>query len=123
MNQFAPIDVITTQEQVHSLTQEELDSLQQEYNRLKALVDSGEYELGLNDQKIILQWRRADRLTKFLLVKTKIASEKVAKMPKPRKPKKLSQKKLGLIYLKELNNEELTKEEMEDRDYTMSLSC
>ena len=79
MNQFAPIDIITIQEQVHSLTQEELDSLQQEYSRLKALVDSGDYELSLNDQKVILQWLRADRETKFILNKVKAKAEKIAK--------------------------------------------
>ena len=120
MNQFAPIDIITIQEQVHSLTQEELDSLQQEYSRLKALVDSGDYELSLNDQKVILQWLRADRETKFILNKVKAKAEKIAKEPKVKKPKKLSQKALGLIYLKELKGEELTEEENRNRVFTLT---
>jgi len=119
MNQFAPDEIVTT-EPVHSLSQEELDSLQQEYNRLKALVDSGEYELSLEDQKVILQWRRADRETKFILNKVKAKTEKEAKAPRVKKPKKLSQKALGLLYIKELQGEVLTEEEERNRVFTLT---
>jgi hypothetical protein len=116
MNNFAP-DLIEVQEQVHSLTQEELDFLQSEYTRLRNLVDSGEYELTIEDQKVILQWRRADRETKFILNKAKPVKEKVVRV---KKPKKLSQKALGLLYLKELQGETLTSEEERNRTFTLT---
>jgi predicted nuclease with TOPRIM domain len=119
MNKFAPDEIVII-EPVHSLSEEELDRLQQEYNRLKSLVDSGEYELTLEDQKVILQWRRADRETKFILNKIKVKTEKEAKVPKVKKPKKLSQKALGLLYIKELQGEALTEEEERNRVFTLT---
>lgn len=119
MNQFAPDEIVTT-EPVHSLSQEELDTLQQEYNRLKALVDSGEYELTIEDQKVILQWRRANRETKFILNKIKIKVVKEAKATRVKKPKKLSQKALGLLYIKELQGVALTEEEERNRVFTLT---
>ena len=121
MNNFAPdlIEIAAPVEQVHSLTQEELDALQAEYNRIKTLVDSGSYEMTLEDQKVILSWRRADRETKFILNRTKekVKKDKVVRV---KKPKKLSQKALGLIYLKELNGEEVTPEEERNRVFTLT---
>jgi hypothetical protein len=116
MNDFAP-DLIEVKEQVHSLSQEELDFLQSEYTRLKNLVDSVEYELTIEDQRTILQWRRADRETKFILNKAKPVKEKAVKI---KKPKKLSQKALGLLYLKELKGEALTSEEERNRTFTLT---
>lgn len=123
MNEFAPIDTSEVKEPVHSLSEEELDILSKEYTRLRALVNSGEYELTIEDQKTILQWRRADRETKFILNKTKVKEkkDKVAKPSKPKKPKKLSQKALSLIYMKELKGESLTEEEEINRAFTLGI--
>lgn len=121
MNNFA-IDIEQLDsEPVHSLTNEELEHLKQEYTRLKNLVDSGGYELTLQDQRTILQWRRADRETKFILnkVKPKAVKEKKEKVPKVKKPKKLSQKALGLLYIKQLQGEELTEEEIRNMKFTL----
>lgn len=123
MNEFAPIDTSEVKEPVHTLTEEELDKLSKEYTRLRALVDSGNYELTIDDQKIILQWRRADRETKFILNKTKVKEKKESKtkVPKPKKPKKLTQKALSLIYMKELKKEPLTEEEEINRAFTLGI--
>lgn len=125
MNDFAPIDTSEIKEPVHTLTEEELDALAKEYTRLRTLVDSGEYELTIEDQKVILQWRRADRETKFILNKTKVKEKKEAKakdkVVKPKKPKKLTQKALSLIYMKELKKEPLTEEEEINRAFTLGI--
>src|SRR5574343_1231095 len=121
MNNFA-IDIEQLDsEPVHSLTNEELEHLKQEYTRLKNLVDSGGYELTLQEQRVILQWRRADRETKFILNKVKakpVKPVKADKVPKPKKPKKLTQKALSLLYMRELKGEVLTEEEIRNRKYT-----
>jgi hypothetical protein len=116
INNFAPY-LIEVKEQVYSLSQEELDFLQSEYIRLKTLIDSGEYELTIEDQKVILQWRRADREIKFILNKAKPVKEKTIRV---KKPKKLSQKVLGLLYIKELQEEVLTAEEERNRTFTLT---
>jgi len=115
MNDFTVDLTVLNQEPVHTLSQEELDSLQASYNKLKALVDSGTYELTLEDQRTILQWRRADRETKFILQKAKPVKEKVVRV---KKPKKLSNKAMGLLYLKEIKGEELTEEEKRNKHFT-----
>ena len=106
-------------EQVHSLSKEELDNLQSQYEKLKYALENDNYELTIEDQKVILSWRRADRETKFILnkVKEKVVKEKVVRV---KKPKKLSKKALGIILIKEMNNEEITEEENRNKHFTLT---
>ena len=109
-------------EQVHSLSEADLDS---KYQELKAKVTTEGYEMTLDDQKLVVDWLRANRETKFILnskpVKEK--KEKVPKEPKPpkvKKPKKLTQRALGLLLMKELKGEELTEEEKRNKEFTLT---
>lgn len=118
MNDFAPdLEQLDTQ-LVHSLSEEELDSLRKEYIRIKSLVDAGDYNLTLQDQRTILRWRRADRETKFILNKV-TAKPKKEKVVKVKKPKKLSQKALGLLYIRQMKGEVLTEEEIRNMKFTL----
>lgn len=112
-------------EQVHSLTEAELADLDSKYQELKAKVTTEGYEMTLDDQKLVVDWLRANRETKFILnskpVKDK--KEKVPKEPKPpkvKKPKKLTQRALGLLLMKELKGEELTEEEKRNKEFTLT---
>jgi hypothetical protein len=117
MDNFKPDLETLGSEPVHSLSSDELEQLKQEYERLKKLVNSG-HVLTLQDQRTILQWRRADRETKFILnqVKEKPVKEKVVKV---KKPKKLGKKALGLLLIKQMKKEELTEEETRNMKFTL----
>lgn len=118
-------------EKVHSLTDEELAALSKAYQDLKYKVEREGYEMALDDQKIVVDWLRADRETKFIL-NTKPVKEKkervprAPKEPKPpkepkvKKPKKLTQRALGTLIIKELKGEELTEEERRNKEFTLT---
>ena len=85
---------------------------------LKIIIElEDNYELTLEDQKIILDWRRVDREVKFILNKK---SEKVVRVAKVKKPKKLSRKALGELILKEIRGENLTGDELRNKTYTLT---
>jgi hypothetical protein len=120
------IDITTlSPEPVHSLTDAELATLAFKYQELKTKVTTEGYEMTLDDQKLVVDWLRANRETKFILnskpVKEK--KEKVPKEPKApkvKKPKKLTQRALGLLLMKELKGEELTDEEKRSKEFTLT---
>lgn len=118
MNDFAPDLEQLDNQLVHSLSEEELDALRKEYIRIKNLVDAGDYNLTLQDQRTILRWRRADRETKFILNKV-TAKPKKEKVVKVKKPKKLSQKALGLLYIRQMKGETLSDDEIRNMKFTL----
>jgi len=123
--------------QEHSLPNEEKEQLKVRFFDLKFKVEQEGYEMNLEDQRLVVQWLRADRETKFILnskpVKAvkepkersassrKVSSPREPSAPSGRKPKKLSQKALGTLYLKGLRGEALTEDELKDKLYTESL--
>lgn len=113
-------DVTTTQE--HSLSLEEKTILEYKFRELKRKVEQEGYEMGLEDQRLVVQWLRADRETKFILNSkpVKEVKEKAAKVPKVKAPKKLSQKAMGLLYLKEMQDLELSEEELKNKHFTLT---
>ena len=104
-------------EQVHSLTEAELASLESKYQELKAKVTTEGYEMTLDDQKLVVDWLRANRETKFILNSKPI---KEPKPPKVKKPKKLTQKALGKLLIKELSGEQLTENEKRNKEFTLT---
>jgi hypothetical protein len=121
MNNFS-IDLASIEEKelTHSLTEEQLEELRSEYNRLKAKAENGQ-DLTLEEQRTIIRWMRADRETKFILnhkpaKEKKIKEPKEPKVPKEKKRKKLTKREFNIILLKELQGETLTEEEIIDRD-------
>jgi hypothetical protein len=108
--------------QEHSLTDEQKKVLTDKFNALKYKVETEGYEMTLDDQRLVIEFLRADRETKFILNQkpAKVGREKVTKEPKVKKPKKLTQKALGLLIMKELNGEELTEEELRNKHFTLT---
>lgn len=109
---------IEEKEQIHSLSEQELEELRTAYNSLKFKAESGA-DLTLEEQRTIIRWMRADRETKFILNKKpekKVKPPKEPKPPKEKKKKKLTKKEFNVLLLKELQGEELTPEEIEARD-------
>jgi hypothetical protein len=108
--------------QEHSLTDEQKKLLTDKFNALKHKVETEGYEMTLEDQRLVIEFLRADRETKFILNQkpAKVVREKVTKEPKVKKPKKLTQKALGLLIMKELNGEELTEEELRNKHFTLT---
>lgn len=107
MSKFSiDLSSIEEKEQVHSLTEQELEELRTAYNTLRSKAESGA-DLTLEEQRTIIRWMRADRETKFILNQKPV---------KEKKRKKLTKKEFNILLLKELQGEELTTEELEDRD-------
>jgi hypothetical protein len=108
--------------QEHSLTDEQKKVLTDKFNALKHKVETEGYEMTLDDQRLVIEFLRADRETKFILNQkpAKVVREKAVREPKVKKPKKLTQKALGLIIMKELNKEELTEEEARNKHFTLT---
>jgi hypothetical protein len=106
-------------EQAHSLPEEELALLDQKYQELKHKVTTESYEMTLEDQKLVVDWVRANRETKFIL-KAKTVKEKKEKVVKVKKPKKLTQKALGLLLMRELAGEVLTDDEKRNKEFTLT---
>ena len=108
--------------QEHSLTDEEKRVLSDKFHALKHKVETEGYEMTLDDQKLVIEWLRADRETKFILNQkpAKVVKEKVVKEPRVKKPKKLTQKALGLLIMKELKGETLTEEELRNKNFTLT---
>ena len=122
MSQFSiNLNEVST-EQAHSLTEEEKRVLSEKFQALKHKVETEGYEMTLDDQKLVVEWLRADRETKFILNQkpAKVVKEKVVKEPKVKKPKKLTQKALGTILMKELSGEALTDEEARNKHFTLT---
>ena len=109
----------TVSESAHSLSAEEIEALKLKFLELKRKVETEGYEMTLDDQKIVVDWLRADRETKFILNSkpVKVPKEKVVKV---KKPKKLNQKALGLLIIKEMKGEELTEEEARNKHFTLT---
>ncbi len=103
----------------HSLTEEELSILDQKYQELKHKVTTESYEMTLDDQKLVVDWVRANRETKFIL-NAKTVKEKKEKVVKIKKPKKLTQKALGLLLMRELAGELLTDDEKRNKEFTLT---
>lgn len=119
----ADLSELEVKEPVHSLTEEELDSLNKRYYELKSLIDNTDYELTIQDQRDLVHWRRAFRETKFILnaTKAKVAKEKVVRI---KKPKKLSKKALGILLIQEMNlpeGEILPLEDRRNMKYTLDM--
>ena len=120
------IDITTLSlEPVHSLTDAELATLDFNYQELKTKVTTEGYEMTLDDQKLVVDWLRANRETKFILnskpvKEKKEKAPKEPKAPKVKKPKKLTQRALGLLLMKELKGEELTDEEKRSKEFTLT---
>jgi hypothetical protein len=108
-----------TTEIIHSLSEEELAILDQRYQELKHKVTTESYEMTLEDQKLVVDWVRANRETKFIL-NAKTVKEKKEKVVKVKKPKKLTQKALGLLLMRELAGELLTDEEKRNKEFTLT---
>jgi hypothetical protein len=106
-------------EQAHSLSEEELAILDQRYQELKHKVTTESYEMTLEDQKLVVDWVRANRETKFIL-NAKTVKEKKEKVVKVKKPKKLTQKALGLLLMRELAGELLTDDEKRNKEFTLT---
>ena len=111
---------IEEKEQVHSLTEQELEELRTAYNTLRSKAESGG-DLTLEEQRTIIRWMRADRETKFILnhkpaKEKKVKEPKAPKPPKEKKRKKLTKREFNILLLKELQGETLTEEEIIDRD-------
>lgn len=106
-------------EQAHSLSEEELAILDQRYQELKHKVTTESYEMTLDDQKLVVDWVRANRETKFIL-NAKTVKEKKEKVVKVKKPKKLTQKALGLLLMRELAGEVLTDDEKRNKEFTLT---
>lgn len=106
-------------EQSHSLSEEELAILDQKYQELKHKVTTESYEMTLDDQKLVVDWVRANRETKFIL-NAKTVKEKKEKVVKVKKPKKLTQKALGLLLMRELAGEVLTDDEKRNKEFTLT---
>jgi hypothetical protein len=110
---------VETTEVIHSLLEEELAILDQKYQELKHKVTTEGYEMTLEDQKLVVDWLRANRETKFIL-NAKTVKEKKEKVVKVKKPKKLTQKALGLLLMRELAGELLTDEEKRNKEFTLT---
>jgi hypothetical protein len=110
---------VETTEVIHSLSEEELVILDQRYQELKHKVTTEGYEMTLEDQKLVVDWLRANRETKFIL-NTKTVKEKKEKVVKVKKPKKLTQKALGLLLMRELAGEVLTDDEKRNKEFTLT---
>jgi hypothetical protein len=110
---------VETTEVIHSLPEEELALLDQKYQELKHKVTTEGYEMTLEDQKLVVDWVRANRETKFIL-NAKTVKEKKEKVVKVKKPKKLTQKALGLLLMRELAGELLTDEEKRNKEFTLT---
>jgi hypothetical protein len=110
---------VDTTEVIHSLPEEELALLDQKYQELKHKVTTEGYEMTLEDQKLVVDWLRANRETKFIL-NAKTVKEKKEKVVKVKKPKKLTQKALGLLLMRELAGELLTDEEKRNKEFTLT---
>ena len=108
-----------TTEVIHSLLEEELALLDQKYKDLKHKVTTEGYEMTLDDQKLVVDWVRANRETKFIL-NAKTVKEKKEKVVKVKKPKKLTQKALGLLLMRELAGEVLTDDEKRNKEFTLT---
>jgi hypothetical protein len=108
-----------TTEVIHSLPEEELAILDQKYQELKHKVTTEGYEMTLEDQKLVVDWVRANRETKFIL-NAKTVKEKKEKVVKVKKPKKLTQKALGLLLMRELAGEVLTDDEKRNKEFTLT---
>ena len=108
-----------TTEVIHSLPEEELALLDQKYQELKHKVTTESYEMTLEDQKLVVDWVRANRETKFIL-NAKTVKEKKEKVVKVKKPKKLTQKALGLLLMRELAGELLTDDEKRNKEFTLT---
>jgi hypothetical protein len=108
-----------TTEIIHSLSEEELAILDQRYQELKHKVTTESYEMTLEDQKLVVDWVRANRETKFIL-NAKTVKEKKEKVVKVKKPKKLTQKALGLLLMRELAGELLTDDEKRNKEFTLT---
>jgi hypothetical protein len=108
-----------TTEVIHSLLEEELAILDQRYQELKHKVTTEGYEMTLDDQKLVVDWVRANRETKFIL-NAKTVKEKKEKVVKVKKPKKLTQKALGLLLMRELAGEVLTDDEKRNKEFTLT---
>lgn len=107
----------TEDARVHSLTEAELDELITKAKELKRKVYEESYELTIEDQRVLVQWRRSDRETKFILNQAKPKKEKVIRV---KKPKKLSRKALGELILKEQFGEELTEDEKRNKHFNLT---
>jgi hypothetical protein len=110
---------VETTEVIHSLPEEELALLDQKYQELKHKVTTESYEMTLDDQKLVVDWVRANRETKFIL-NAKTVKEKKEKVVKVKKPKKLTQKALGLLLMRELAGELLTDDEKRNKEFTLT---
>lgn len=110
---------VETTEAMHSLSEEELALLDQKYQELKHKVTTESYEMTLEDQKLVVDWLRANRETKFIL-NAKTVKEKKEKVVKVKKPKKLTQKALGLLLMRELAGEILTDDEKRNKEFTLT---
>jgi hypothetical protein len=110
---------VETTEVIHSLSEEELSLLDQKYQELKHKVTTESYEMTLEDQKLVVDWLRANRETKFIL-NAKAVKEKKEKVVKVKKPKKLTQKALGLLLMRELAGEVLTDDEKRNKEFTLT---
>jgi hypothetical protein len=110
---------VETTEVIHSLPEEELALLDQKYQELKHKVTTEGYEMTLEDQKLVVDWVRANRETKFIL-NAKTVKEKKEKVVKVKKPKKLTQKALGLLLMRELAGELLTDDEKRNKEFTLT---
>jgi hypothetical protein len=110
---------VETTEVIHSLSEEELTLLDQRYQELKHKVTTEGYEMTLDDQKLVVDWVRANRETKFIL-NAKTVKEKKEKVVKVKKPKKLTQKALGLLLMRELAGEVLTDDEKRNKEFTLT---
>ncbi len=110
---------VETTEVIHSLSEEELSLLDQKYQELKHKVTTEGYEMTLEDQKLVVDWLRANRETKFIL-NAKTVKEKKEKVVKVKKPKKLTQKALGLLLMRELAGELLTDDEKRNKEFTLT---
>jgi hypothetical protein len=110
---------VETTEVIHSLPEEELALLDQKYQELKHKVTTEGYEMTLEDQKLVVDWVRANRETKFIL-NAKTVKEKKEKVVKVKKPKKLTQKALGLLLMRELAGEVLTDDEKRNKEFTLT---
>jgi len=110
---------VETTEVIHSLSEDELSLLDQKYQELKHKVTTESYEMTLEDQKLVVDWLRGNRETKFIL-NAKTVKEKKEKVVKVKKPKKLTQKALGLLLMRELAGELLTDEEKRNKEFTLT---
>lgn len=110
---------VETTEVVHSLSEEQLALLDQKYQELKHKVTTEGYEMTLEDQKLVVDWLRANRETKFI-INAKTVKEKKEKVVRVKKPKKLTQKALGLLLMRELAGEVLTDDEKRNKEFTLT---